>query len=228
MNNNNKIDIAIVDDDTLVVQLLSVFLQQENNLTIVVTANSGNSFLKKLKEVEKTPDIVLLDIRMDDGDGLETIGVLKISYPQLKIIVISSYYRASSIGYMLKLGVHAFLPKETDKEELIHIIQEVYHKDHFFTSEQVAVLREQVSHKTPKHYANTKEALSTRELEVLQLICQQFTAKEIAEKLFVTTKTIEAHKSNLLLKTGVKNTAGLIIYAVQNKLVNASDIVLLD
>ncbi|PKH50341.1 DNA-binding response regulator [Tenacibaculum sp. Bg11-29] len=225
---DKNIHIALVDDDTLVVQLLTAFLKEQENIEVVLTANSGNSFLEKLEREEKTLDIVLLDLRMEDGDGLQTIDILNLQYPKLKIIVLSSYYKASSIGYMLKLGVHAFLPKETDKEDLIHIIQEINHKDHFFTTEQVAVLRNQISHKTPKQYANTKETLSTREIDVLQLICQQLTAKQIAEKLFVTTKTIEAHKSNLLLKTGVKNTAGLIIYAIQNQLVDANDIVLLD
>ena len=225
--NDNNIHIAIVDDDTLIVQLLSSFLQQQDNFTVTITTNSGNSFLKQLAEAEKTPTIVLLDLRMKDGDGLQTIDALKFQYPQLKIIAISSYYKASSMGYMLKLGVHAFISKETDKEDLVDIIQEVNNKDHYFTAEQIETLRNQISHKTPKQYTDNKETLSARELDVLQFICQQLTAKQIAEKLFVTTKTIEAHKSNLLLKTGVKNTAGLIIYAVQNKLVNAEDIVLL-
>jgi len=224
---DKNIHIAIVDDDQLVVQLLASFLQEQGNFNVLLTATSGNRFLKQLEETEEVPDIVLLDLRMDDGDGLETISQLTTSYSQLKIIVLSSYYKVSSTGYMLKLGVHAFIPKETDKEELIYIIQEVRNKDHYFTTEQVQTLRNQISHKTPKQYANSKDALSSRELDVLQFICQQLTAKEIAEKLFVTTKTIEAHKSNLLLKTGVKNTAGLIIYAVQNQLVDVSDIVLL-
>lgn len=224
----NTIHIAIVDDDTLIVQLLTDFLQQQNNFTVTLTTNNGNSFLRQLKEVKKTPDIVLLDLRMKDGNGIQTIDALMLHYPQLKIIVISSYYKASSIGYMLKLGVHAFIPKETDKKDLIHIIQEVSNKDRFFTTDQIEVLRKQISNKTPKHYTSTKETLSTRELDVLQLICQQYTAKQIAEKLFITSKTVEAHKSNLLLKTGVKNTAGLIIYAVQNQLVDVNDIVLLD
>lgn len=225
---NKNIQIGIVDDDQLVVQLLSDFLEEQDNLNVLLRATSGNQFLEQLEEVREIPDIVLLDLRMDDGNGLETINRLTKNYSQLKIIVLSSYYKASSIGYMLKLGVSAFLPKDIDKEDLINIIEEVQYKEHFFTSEQIHVLRNQISHKTPKQYTNTKNALSSRELDVLQFICQQYTAKEIAEKLFVTTKTIEAHKSNLLLKTGTKNTAGLIIYAVQNQLVNADDIVLLD
>ena len=217
--NNNNINLAIIDEDTLIVQLLASFLQEQNNINVVLTATSGNQFLEQLEQAKEVPDIVLLDLRMDDGDGLETISKLTVLHPQLKIIVLSSYYKASSISYMLKLGVHAFLPKEIDKEYLIDIIQEVNNKEHYFTADQIHVLRNQISHKTPKQYATTKDILSSRELDVLQFICKQYTAKQIAEILFVTTKTIEAHKSNLLLKTGIKNTAGLIIYAVQNQFV---------
>lgn len=221
---DKNIHIAIVDDDQLVVQLLTDFLQKQDNINVVLTTNSGNSFLEQLAREEKTLDLVLLDLRMEDGNGLQTIDKLIVHYPQLKIIVLSSYYKESSTVHMFKLGVHAFIPKETDKEDLIHIIQEVSNKEHYLTTEQVQTLRNQISYKTLKQH----DALSIRELDILQFICQQLTAKQIAEKLFVTTKTIEAHKSNLLLKTGVKNTAGLIIYAVQNGLVNPDDIVLLD
>lgn len=224
---DKSIQIAIVDEDLLVVQLLTDFLQEQDHLNVLFTATSGNQFLEQLEVATEIPDIVLLDLRMDNGDGLETIDELTKQYTQLKIIVLSSYYKVTSTGNMLKLGVHAFLPKEIDQEDLIAIIQEVHDKEYYFSSEQIHVLRNQISHKTPKLYTNSKDALSSRELDVLQFICQQYTAKEIAEKLFVTTKTIEAHKSNLLLKTGVKNTAGLIIYAVQHQLVNANDIVLL-
>lgn len=226
--NNNNIHVAIVDDDKLVVQLLSDFLQEQDNLEIVLIANSGNSFLQQLEKNEKEPDLVLLDLRMEDGDGLRTIDVLTVQYPWLKIIVVSSYYKASSMGYMLKLGVSAFVPKETDKEELLHIIQEVSNKEYFFTIEQIQTLRNQISHKSPKQYTNSKDSFSSRELEVLQLLCQQLTTKEIAGKLFVSPKTVEAHKSNLLMKAGVKNSVGLIIYAVQNKLINPNDVILLD
>jgi DNA-binding NarL/FixJ family response regulator len=224
----NNINIAIVDDDKLVVQLLADFLKRERNITVAMMVFSGNSFVEQLETSEVIPDLVLLDLRMEDGDGMETMDVITRKHPQLKIIVLSSYYKPSFLGTMLKVGVHAFIPKETDKEDLLLVIEQVYKHDHYFTPEQVEVLRSQITHKAPKMQVHSKDSLSERELEVLQLICQQHTAKEIAEKLFVTTKTIEAHKSNLLLKTGVKNTAGLIIYAVQNDLINPSNILLLD
>ncbi len=114
-----KIPLAIVDDDILVVQLLSNFLQQQEHFNVSLTAYSGNSFLKQLEKAEVAPKIVLLDLRMNDGSGVHTIEALTSKYPELKIIVLSSYYKDTSTGYMLKLGVHAFLPKETDKEDFI-------------------------------------------------------------------------------------------------------------
>lgn len=222
-----NIQIALIDDDSLIVQLLTDYLNKITNFEVSITANSGNVFIEKLK-IEPTPDIVIIDLKMNDGNGLETIPTLTKSYPNLKIIALSSYYKPSFMGHLLKAGANAFLSKETDKEELVYIINEVVEKGHYFSAEQFTVLRDQISHKTIQTQLYKKEKLSPRELEVLKLICQQLTAREIADKLFVSTKTVEAHRSNLLLKTGVKNTAGLIIYAAQQQLINPNDFVILD
>ncbi|UTW64086.1 response regulator transcription factor [bacterium SCSIO 12741] len=222
------IKLGLIDDDKLVVQLLSDYLNQLDGLSVCLTAFSGNSLLEKLQATKDHPDIVLLDLRMEDGNGLNAAEVLIRDFPKIRIIVLSSYYKSSFMGYMLRTGVHAFLPKETDKEDLVQVIHEVYQKGHFFSEDQVTVLRSQITEKIPQLHTHSKDALSEREIEVLRLICAQFTAREIAEKLFVTTKTVEAHKSKLLQKTGVKNTAGLIIYAVQNGLVDADELVLLE
>lgn len=224
----HEIKISLVDDDKLVVELMKEFLSNQQSFLIVSTFHSGNSVIDALKENSTYPDIMLLDLRMKDGDGMEVIDVVTKDYPTIKIIVLSSYYRDSFLGQMLKKGVHAFIPKETDKNELVKIIHEVYEKGHFFTIGQISTLREQVSSKIPQLNINSKDALTEREIDVLKLICNQYTAKEIAEKLFISAKTVEAHKSNLMLKTGVRNTAGLIIYAVKNKIINANDIFLMD
>lgn len=224
----NAIQLAIVDDSKLVVQLLKDFLEVQEGINVCHTSYGGNPFLEYLNETEMLPQVALLDLKMKDGDGLETIPTLTSEFPSLKIVVLSSFYRPSFMGYMLKAGVHAFIPKETEKEELLHIIYEVAQKDHYFTSEQIKVLRGQVSGKVPQMHVHSKDELSEREVEVLKLICQQYTAKEIAKKIFVSQKTVEAHKSNLLLKTGAKNTAGLIIYAVQNRIVIPEEMILLD
>lgn len=225
-----KIKICLVDDDALVVELMTEFLNNKPDLSVVSTFHSGNSAIRGLNSADTAllPDVMLLDLKMKDGDGMKVIDVVIKKHPTVKIIVLSSYYRDSFLGQMLKKGIHGFVPKETDKNELVEIIHEVHTKGHFFTAGQISTLREQVSNTTPKVQLNTQDALSDRELDVLKLICNQYTAKEVAEKLFISAKTVEAHKSNLMVKTGVRNMAGLIIYAIKHNIVDANDIFLMD
>lgn len=221
---NQKINLAIVDDDKLIVQLLSDFIQKSERFEVGLTAHSGNTFLAKLENEENLPEIVLVDLRMDDGDGIFVIETIKRDFPEIQIVVLSSHARTTFIGYMLKMGINAFLPKQLDKTELLEILEEVVDKGHYFTTEQVEVLRSQIKVKSPELKFTPTEELTERELEVLELICQQYTAREIAEKLFITTKAVEARKSNLMLKLNAKNVAGLIIIAVQQKLIDPEKI----
>ncbi len=226
----NNINIAIVDDDSLVVQLLSGFLKKSEKplFNILLTANSGNNFIEKLNAGSYNDlDIILLDLRMRDGDGLFVLEQLQKLPLQAKVIVLTSYYKPSYIGQMMNLGAHAFLPKEIEKEELMAIIEETYLRGHYFTPEQLDSLRTQIAPKTPKLQIDPKDTITARELEILKLLAQQLTTREIATKLFITPKTVEAHKSNLLSKTGVKNTAGLIMFAIQNQLINPDDFLIL-
>jgi DNA-binding NarL/FixJ family response regulator len=132
------------------------------------------------------------------------------------------------MGQMLKMGAHAFLPKEIEMEELLRVINAVYHTGHYFSDEQIEVMRSQLSNKLPEFHAFSKDALTEREIDVLKLVCQQLSTKEIADTLFISPKTVETHKTNLMIKTCVKNMAGLVIYAVQNNIVDADEIVLFD
>ncbi|CAA6813604.1 MAG: Two component LuxR family transcriptional regulator [uncultured Aureispira sp.] len=229
MTTNNIINIAIVDDDQLVVQLLTGFLAKSTNplFNVSFTANSGNNFLEKLRSnPSDNLDIILLDLKMQDGDGFFVLEKLqKLTY-SAKVILLTSYYKPAYIGQMMNLGAHAFLPKEIDKEELSSIIQETYIKGHYFSQEQLELLRTQITPKTlkiPKLQIEPKDTITPRELEVLQLVAQQNTTKEISNKLFITPKTVEAHKSNLLSKTGVRNTAGLVMFAIQHRLIDPDD-----
>ncbi|WP_430412301.1 response regulator transcription factor [Kordia sp.] len=227
-DNTLTINIAIIDDDTMVANLLVDFFERNSTIKTLYTVNSGNSFLEKLNNHVTMPEVILLDLRMNNGSGLDVLEALSKRSEKPKVIVMSSHYDPYYMGQMLKLGCDAFLPKEIDPEELIEVIYKVQQHGHYFSEEQIVSLREQVSPKSPKIYLDSKDSLSERELEVLQLVCQQLTTKEIAEKLFISPKTVEMHKSNLLIKTGVKNSVGLIIYAIQNNLVDPNTLILLD
>jgi DNA-binding NarL/FixJ family response regulator len=130
------------------------------------------------------------------------------------------------MGYMLKLGVNAFLPKGVEPQLLSEAVRETFTRGYFFMDEQIEVMRRQISSNVPEPALSTEESLSEREIEILKLICQQYTAQQIADKLFITKRTVEGHKSSLLLKTSAKNTAGLVIYAVQKKIIDIDDCIL--
>ena len=215
-----KIKLAIVDDEGLIVELLANFFAKLENIEVSLTAGSGEEFLKKLDKTTKPPNIVLLDLRMKKMDGMETLTILKQKFPNIKTIIMSSYYKKNLMGYMLKLGVNAFIPKGISPEQLLEIIIAVNEKDYFFMNEQIEELRKQLSDKIPKPKIIQEEKLSIREQEILSLICEQKTAQEISELLFISKRTVEGHRTNLLLKTGAKNTAGLVIYAIQNKIID--------
>ncbi len=220
---NQRIKLAIVDDEELLVRLLKDFLADFKCFEVCLTALNGEEFLKKIRALENCPDVVLMDLRMKDMGGLELLHILKEEKPDMRVIVISSYYRKSFFGYLLKAGVSAFIPKGISPDKLYDIVTTVYEKGIYLMDEQIETLRKQISSSAPEPVFNSIGLLSKREVEVLQLICQQLTATEIAKRLFINKRTVEGHRNNLFLKTGVKNTAGLVIYALQNKLIDLND-----
>ena len=226
METSKPIKIALVDDDNLIVQLLDAYFRSNESITVIMKANDGSVFLEQLKTAPEIPDIVLLDLRMQQMDGIETTELLKEQYPSVKIIVISSHYKSSFMGYMLKTGVNAFIPKEISPDLLEQVIYAVAKTGYYFSEEHVEAMRQHISMKAPRPKLTTEEVLTSRELEILKLICQQFSTVEIAEKLFITKRTVEGHKANLLLKTGVRNTAGLVIYAIRHQIIGPDELTL--
>lgn len=227
MKNTPGIELLIVDDDKLIAQLLRDFLSSQEQLIVKGILHSGNQLLDHLKQAEGLPDIIILDLKMENGSGMEAMEVIQQEYPNIKVIALSSLFQPSYTGYMMRAGFHAFLPKETNKNQLLEVIHIVHQKGCYLSPDQIEALRQQISNKAPKVATHSKQSLTNRELEVLKLLCEQLSAKEIAQKLYISTKTAEAHKSNLLLKTGTKNTAGLIVYAIQNGIINPDEVMLM-
>lgn len=215
-----KISIGIVDDDALIVNLLKSFLEGQPDMDVILTASNGKNCVDQLKSAAVVPEILLMDLKMDEMNGIETTQLLKKDFPDIKTIIISSHYKVSFMGFMLKTGVCAFAPKGISTTELVMIIKEVHQRGYFFNNEQLEIIRDQLSSKFPRPVLEEENILSEREIDVLKLLCQQKTAKEIGEKLFITKRTVEGHKNNLFVKTGAKNVAGLVIYAVQNGIIN--------
>lgn len=220
-----NISVAITDDDALIVNLLEGYLQSCEGIDVVLTAGSGEELIAGLSSSDSIlPQIVLLDLKMTGMDGIEVTQYLKDKYPDINIIVISSHYQRMFMGFMLKTGVSAFLPKGISPVELVNIIHVVHKQGYYFKEDQLAIIREQIPAKAPKPQLQDEGMLSDREIDVLRLICQQKTAKEIGDLLFITQRTAEGHKNNLFAKTGAKNIAGLVIYAIQQSIINIDEL----
>ena len=220
---NDIIKLAIVDDDEILTQLLARFLSQVEKYEVLFTALDGAEFITKLENIEESLDIVILDLQMKKMNVLETISILKESYPHIKIIVFTSHYKLSFMGYMIKNGINAFIPKGIPPKKLVKVINSVYNKHFFYTDDQINVIRQYISKQSQvSNYDAIK--LSEREKSVLELLCHQYTSQEIGRKLNLAKRTIDGHKNRILAKTKTKNTAGLVLYAIKNKIVDINDL----
>lgn len=210
--------IAITEDDSLIAELIQEYLNNCEGYKVLFTVPEGQALLTKLATCETLPDVVLVDLKMEGMDGIATTKHLKNEFPTIKIIIISSHYKQTFLKFMFKTGASAFVPKGISAVVLKTIIQNVHANDFYFMEDQIESMKNQLTPKFSKSIYDDNE-LSERETEVLQLISMQKTAKEIGELLFIASRTVEGHKNNLFIKTGAKNIAGLVVYAIQHDII---------
>ena len=205
--------IAIVDDHEFFRGGLKAALKRIKGVEISFEAENGNVFLEKL---EKNPvDIVLLDIKMPVMDGYETTLKVREKYPDLKILILSMFDSDEHVQKLLEAGVNGFILKNINRDNLEEAINYILSGKQFFSNELMPFFTKQIIN---KHENNKKSDLTKRELQILQMIIDGHSNKEIAEKLYISVRTVTNHRANLNLKTGAKNTATLISYAIKHKL----------
>jgi DNA-binding NarL/FixJ family response regulator len=215
---NDIIKVAITDDHNLFREGIRFLIEQMEGIELIFETSSGTELMKKL-ETEQ-PDILLLDLEMPDPDGIETVKIIRPEYPELGIIILTTYNDPKIMAYLMELGANSYLLKDTDPETLERCIRSVYYEGYYFTREvSEAMIKGLKVNARKKPTLKNQNTLSPREVEVLQLICQEYTAKEIADKLFISPRTAEGHRRHLIEKLGVKNTAGLIVRAIKEGLV---------
>jgi DNA-binding NarL/FixJ family response regulator len=212
------IKIAQVDDEALFLEGISLLLSNVEHIKVIKTANNGLEFLSALEKTSESdfPDIALVDIQMKPMDGFELTETLKDKYPALKIIILSSHYKSNVLGHMIKLGISAFIPKNSNKELLITAIESVNNSGVYFTQTDQEMLKQYMDSKSRKLSLRVNGKLSNREIGIVKLICLEHTNQEIADELFLSKRTVEGHRQKLLDKVGAKNTAGLVVYAIAN------------
>jgi DNA-binding NarL/FixJ family response regulator len=216
---NKTIKIILVDDEILFRKGISFLLSREKNIDIIFEAADGEELIDFLQNnLKKHPDIIIMDLKMPGINGVEATKIIHSEFPKLKIIALTSYNSKSFIANMIDVGAVSYLIKNATPLELITTINEVALKGFYYTDDVMKIIQDDVltSKKTKSIFDNN--FLTTREMDVLKLICSQKSTIEIAEDLFISPRTVEGHRNNLLLKTESRNIAGLVVYAVQNEI----------
>jgi len=213
------IPIAITDDESLFRNGLKMLLEDDEDISVLFDAENGQDLLDQLKTASPLPQAILLDLQMPVLNGVETTKRLQKEYPDIRIIILTTHYNKGFIINMIELGAASYLPKNTEPDEMAKTIREVVSKGFYYNDFVLSVIRENMLHKI-KHRQLEQVKLTKRELEILQLICDQNTTAEIAQELYISPRTVDGHRNNLLDKTGAKNTAGLVVFALENKLVD--------
>jgi DNA-binding NarL/FixJ family response regulator len=215
----NKYKIILVDDHKLFRDGLKFVIDQMNNLEVVAEASNGKEFLNLIDRFDA--DLVLMDISMPELNGIEATKQAIAKKPGLKILALSMFCDEEYYYQMIQAGVMGFVLKESGKSELEEAIYSVLKGENYFSQKLLRDIIINLNNPLQKSKNSTEEklVLTRRESEVLKLICEGLSNAQIADKLFISLRTVEGHKSNLISKSGVKNSISLVMYALKNKMV---------
>ncbi len=210
-----QINLGIVEDHNIVRKGLVSVLREYEKIKIVFDVANGHELLEKLRTTR--PDIILMDIEMPVMDGKEAVEKLKRKYPKLKIIIMTAFPGETSIIEFVKKGVNSFLNKDYSVDELLEAIYSVNETGSYFDKNVSAILAKELA--MPSESMRDDIELSKQDIEIIKLIYQGSTSKEIADQLNLSLKTIEFHRAKILRKTNSRNVSALLKYAIQNKLI---------
>ena len=219
------IRIILVEDHLVVRNGIKLLLDTQENIQVIAEVNNGKEVFSYLEE-KIIPDIIITDINMPGMDGIELTEKLTEQYPHVKVIVLSMLDNHQHVAQAFEKGAKGYLVKNVSYDELLFAIRHVFNGGRYLCEELAMLLLERVIAQSSMFGVFEKDKLldeidlSERELEVLQLISDGYTNVEIADKLFLSKRTVEGHRQNLIEKTKVRNSASLIKYAVANGLVN--------
>ncbi len=215
----SKIRIAIADDYKIFREGLKVGLSSDENLEVIMEADNGEDLLTALETT--SPDVIIMDLKMPIMDGMEATKAVRKKYPTIKVLVVTMYDDDKFIIHLMENGANGYLLKNTEPDEIRKSIYAVHENGYYFNDVvNKALLKKLVLKNNLKPSFNQNVELTERELEVLKLICEEKTAAEIAKEIFLSPRSVEGIRQRLIEKIGVRNTAGLVMFAVKNSMVD--------
>jgi len=212
------IKVAIADDHKIFRKGVVLSLRPYTNIKFVLEADNGDDLLANLDEAD--PEVILMDLRMPGKDGIETTKLVSQKYPNIYVIVLTMYEDERFVYHLMENGANGYLLKNAEPQEIRKAIMDVHEKGYYLNNFVQRILLKK-SHAKQKVVPslNNEITLSDKEREVLRFICMEFTAQEIAKKMGISPRTVEAIKDRMMERFGSKNTAGLVFFAVKNNLI---------
>lgn len=208
-----KINVCIVDDHAIVRIGVSRLLKLSPRIGNMIQAGSGIELFELLKT--QTPDVILLDLQMPGMNGKEICPILVKKYPGIKVLIMTTNDGLEMIDFMIQQGAHGYISKNSSADDLAESIITVVDKGFYYNDLVYKALQHSRNSATQR---NPLSLLSNREVEIIRLICDELTMKEIAKKLGISEKTVQNHRFNIMEKLAVHNTAGIVKYAIRNLL----------
>lgn len=219
-----NISLVIADDHEIFRDGLALMLSKQGDLSLIGQAEDGNELIELVDKLR--PDVVITDIKMPRLDGIAATRTLLQKRPDLKIIALSMFDEDNLIVEMLEAGAKGYLLKNADKKEILEAIVTVYEDNIFYcrhTSARLATMI--VKSKFDPLKKKPDLNFSDREKEIIKLICRQFTAQQIGDQLYLSKRTVEGYRTRIMEKMDVKNTAGVVIFALKNNLIREEEII---
>ena len=217
MSDEQVIRIALADDHKIFRDGVRMSLKNHKGLKIIWEADDGKDMMHKLKM--KKPDVLLMDIRMPEVDGIHALQLIRKEYEELKIIILSMYDDKEIITKMMEFGANAYLAKTTEPDEIYKAITGCINDDFYFNElVNSAVLLKLQQKKTVKKFVSSTVKFNEKELRILRLMSEDKTTEEISDDVFLSPRTVETIRQNMKVKAGAKTIAGLVVYAMRNKM----------
>lgn len=210
-----KIKIILVDDHQMFRDGVKSVLAEEENIEIIGEVGTAKDLYNLLKS--NSPDLIITDISMPDISGIEIAKYVSENYPKIKILILSMHSNEEFITKALSVGANGYLPKDTSMSELLEAIRVIYKGDNYFNKNISDTILRSIINKS-KQESHDKITLTNREKEVIKLVVEGLTNKEIADKLFISIRTVDSHKNNIMQKLNLKSSVELVKYAIKNKL----------
>lgn len=213
------IELAVVDDSLVFRDIVTLHLEKEKDIKVILKASNGKELITALKAKKKKPDVILLDLLMPVMDGKETLEYVSQNYPHIKVLILTYYHEPGISHQLIEKGANGFVFKDTDLEKLPHIIRTVHKQHYYFVGWNMKEIIDLKSLGKEKQISS-KIIFTPRELEILKFICSQYTNQEISKKIGISYKTVGTYRNRLLKKANSRNTTGLILYAIKHGIIN--------